>query len=44
MAEVKKKILVIDDDDDIRLFVSTCLERAGYNTVVAAGRCPTCRF
>jgi len=44
MAEVKKKILVIDDDDDIHLFVSTRLERAGYNTVVAAGRCPTCRF
>jgi len=36
MAEGKKKILVIDDDDDIRLFVATRLERAGYTTVVAA--------
>jgi two-component system KDP operon response regulator KdpE len=31
-----KKILVIDDEDDIRLIVSTVLERAGYSTVEAA--------
>ena len=36
MAENKKKILVIDDEDDIRLVVTTRLERAGYVTTVAA--------
>ena len=36
MPEVKKKILVIDDEDDIRLVVATRLERAGYSIVVAA--------
>ena len=36
MAENKKKILVIDDEDDIRLIVTTRLERAGYATTVAA--------
>jgi len=36
MAENKKKILVIDDEDDIRLVVTTRLERAGYATTVAA--------
>jgi len=35
MAEHKKKILVIDDEDDIRLIVTTRLERAGYATTVA---------
>ena len=32
MAEDKEKILVIDDEDDIRLFVCTRLQRAGYET------------
>ena len=36
MAENKKKILVIDDEDDIRLVVTTRLERAGYATIVAS--------
>ena len=36
MAEDKKKILVIDDEDDIRLFVGTRLQRAGYETLEAA--------
>ena len=36
MADNKKKILVIDDEDDIRLVVTTRLERAGYVTTVAA--------
>ena len=36
MAQDKKKILVIDDEDDIRLVVTTRLERAGYATIVAA--------
>ena len=29
---VNKKILVIDDEDDIRLFVGTSLQRAGFET------------
>ena len=36
MAHGKKKILVIDDEEDIRLVVTTRLERAGYATIVAA--------
>ena len=36
MAEDKKKILVIDDEDDIRLFAGTRLQRAGYETLEAA--------
>ena len=32
MAEKKKKILIIDDEDDIRLFLGTRLQRAGYET------------
>ena len=32
MGENKQKILIIDDEDDIRLFVSTRLQRAGYET------------
>ena len=32
MAELKKKILIIDDEDDIRLVVRTRLQRAGYET------------
>ena len=32
MAEKKKRILVIDDEDDIRLFVVTRLQRTGYDT------------
>ena len=36
MAENKKRILVIDDEDDIRLFVGTRLQRAGYETLEAS--------
>jgi len=36
LTQDKKKILVIDDEDDIRLVVTTRLERAGYVTIVAA--------
>jgi len=36
MAEIKKKILIIDDEDDIRLFVGTRLQRAGYETLEAS--------
>lgn len=32
MAEKKKKILIIDDEDDIRLFLGTRLQRAGHET------------
>ena len=32
MAENKQKILIIDDEDDIRLFLGTKLQRAGYET------------
>lgn len=31
----KKKILVIDDEPDVRTFFTTLLEDAGYETVVA---------
>ena len=31
----QKKILIIDDEDDIRLFVGTRLQRAGYETTEA---------
>ena len=34
-SKLAKKILVIDDEDDIRLIVATHLERDGYSTVVA---------
>jgi CheY-like chemotaxis protein len=34
-ARAHKKILVVDDEDDIRLVVSTRLQRAGYTTVTA---------
>ncbi len=30
------KILVIDDEEDVRTFLSSVLEREGYETVVAA--------
>ena len=32
----QKKILVIEDDEDIRTVVVTRLTRAGYDTIVAA--------
>ena len=32
MAVNRKRILIIDDEDDIRLFVGTRLRRAGYET------------
>ncbi len=35
MAEDKKTILVVDDEPDITLFISTVLEDAGYATVTA---------
>ncbi|RLB61729.1 MAG: response regulator [Deltaproteobacteria bacterium] len=35
MAENKKTILVVDDEPDITLFISTVLEDAGYATVTA---------
>ena len=41
----KKKVLVIDDEDDVRLVVSTRLQRAGYDTVSASnGRDGLSRF
>lgn len=35
MAERKNKILVIDDKEEIRLFVVTRLQRAGYESTEA---------
>ncbi len=36
VSDQKKKILVIEDDEDIRMVVVTRLTRAGYETIVAA--------
>ena len=36
MAEGQKKILVVDDEDDIRMLVEARMKRAGYQTVVAS--------
>ena len=36
VSEQPKKILVIEDDEDIRTVVATRLKRAGYDTTVAA--------
>lgn len=30
------KILVVDDEEDVRIFLSSALEREGYETLVAA--------
>ena len=35
MVETTKKILVIDDEDDIRMLLEARLQRAGYNVVTA---------
>ena len=35
-ADMAGKILVIDDEEDVRTFLSSVLEREGYETVVAA--------
>ena len=35
-SEQRKKILVIEDDEDIRTVVTTRLKRAGYETIIAA--------
>ncbi len=31
----EKNVLVVDDEPDIRLFISTCLQEAGFNVEVA---------
>ena len=36
MIETQRKILVIDDEEDIRLLLETRLQRAGYETAIAA--------
>ena len=36
MTEGKKKILVVDDEDDIRMLVEDRMKRAGYETVLAS--------
>jgi CheY-like chemotaxis protein len=36
MEEGKKKILVVDDDPDIRLFLGFSLKKAGYEVLQAA--------
>lgn len=36
MQEVKKRILVVDDDEDFRLALKTCLESQQYETVAMA--------
>jgi CheY-like chemotaxis protein len=36
MQEGKKKILVVDDDPDIRLFLAFSLKKAGYEVLQAA--------
>ena len=33
MADYQKKILIIDDEDDIRMLVEARLQRAGFNTI-----------
>ena len=33
---MSKKILVVDDEADVRTFLTTVLEKAGYQTVTAA--------
>jgi CheY-like chemotaxis protein len=35
-SDQREKILVIEDDEDIRTVVTTRLKRAGYETIVAA--------
>ena len=35
MSEAAKKVLVIDDEDDIRLLITTRLKRAGYAPIEA---------
>ena len=35
-SELQKKVLVIEDDEDIRTVVTTRLKRAGYDTIIAA--------
>ena len=35
-SKQRKKILVIEDDEDIRTVVTTRLKRAGYDTIIAA--------
>ena len=35
-SEQQKKVLVIEDDEDIRTVVTTRLKRAGYDTIIAA--------
>ena len=36
VSDQKKRILVIEDDEDIRTVVVTRLTRAGYETIAAA--------
>ena len=36
MQEGKKKILIVDDDPDIRLFLNFSLKKAGYEVLQAA--------
>ena len=36
MADPKKNVLVVEDDEDVRTLVGTRLRRAGYNVIVAA--------
>lgn len=36
MADSKKNVLVVEDDEDVRTLVGTRLRRAGYNVIVAA--------
>lgn len=36
MADSKKNVLIVEDDEDVRTLVGTRLRRAGYNVIVAA--------